>query len=763
MPSVRDSAPYASFWQAGYEGADHINQAGVPLQLNRDTGHLQRAREDYDLLQQFGIRTVRESAGWRLCERDGRYDFSSLDSRLRAARELGLQICWTFCHYGWPQDLDFLGPEFVPRFARYCRALAEYLAPWAGPQPVYTPLNEISFTSWNLTRGQFYCMNMHDPRAGHEGKRQLVRAQLAGCDAIRAVTPGARFLVTDPLIHITAPSRRPDLRPLAAALNASQFEAWDMLSGRAAPELGGAPDYLDLIGANYYHSNQWECCDDQRLWWHLGDPLRAPLHRLLTELHHRYGRPLLLAETSHVGSGRGAWLRDVASEAVLAVQHGADLRGVCLYPVVDRPDWEDPRHWHRAGLWDMDRHGPDPLARRLVQPYADALRQAQELTTRLCTCADTQMRDMPTIVVFSHLRWDAFSHRPQQLLTRLAPYYRIVYVEEPVHGDGGAYLVSSAPAPNVTVVRPHTPAGAGGFGDGQLAALQPLLAGLAPPGADVIAWFCTPMALPLLPALDARLVVYDCIDELSAHRHAPRQLPQREKALLTIADLVFTAGPGLHRARRAQHPAVHCFPGSVDAIHFEQALDRDNTHPAHDAIAHPRLGYHGPFDECVDTTLLAAIADARPDWQLVMVGSVREAAALTLPRRPNIHYLGRQPYQAIPHLLAGWDVCLLPLALNHATRHANPAQVLEYMAAALPIVSTDIADIRQAYGDVVRICRTHGQFIAACDDALALPPEHRDAMALRMRDIVGRSSWQATADAMRALLDSTPARQGGSA
>jgi protoporphyrinogen oxidase/glycosyltransferase involved in cell wall biosynthesis len=763
MNSAIDSPLFASFWQAGYEGADHVNHAGQPQDMNHVNGHQRRARGDYELLSPFNIRTVRESAGWRLCERKGRFDFSSLEQRVHSAHELGLQSCWTFCHYGWPDDIDVFGPDFVPRFARYCKALAEYLAPYVGERPVYSPINEISFTSWGLSVHMFHCKNMHYAHAAAEGKRQLIRAQIAGCDAIWQVTPGARILACDPLIHVIAPADRPDWTGQAASWRASQFDAWDMLCGRLAPELGGAPRYLDLIGGNYYHTNQWESGTNLRLWWHLGDPRRRPLHQILLELHQRYGRPQLVAETSHVGSGRGAWIRDIAAEAALATQHGADVRGVCLYPAIDRPDWEHAEHWHRSGLWDLDRDGADPLARVPVAPYAAALHQAQGLTDRLCTNINNtnaphgqRESAMPTIIVFSHLRWDFVYQRPQQLLSRLAPHYKIVFVEEPMRADGPAYLKKSTPAPNVTVVQPHTPVDAVGFHDDQIPVLQTLLAGLAPADENPVVWFYTPMALPLLQTQHAGLVVYDCMDELSAFRNPPRQLLQRETALLKIADLVFTGGPSLYEAKRTRHANAHCFSSSVDSIHFHQALDRSNGHPLHTHISRPRLGYYGVIDERFDADLLAALADAQPEWQLVMVGPVLKIDPASLPQRQNIHYLGQQPYQALPQFLAGWDVCLLPFALNEATRFISPTKVLEYMAAELPIVSTAITDVEKPYGDIVAIGHSHAEFIAACAAALAQTPEQNAAMARRMREIVERTSWQATADAMRALLDSTP-------
>jgi UDP-galactopyranose mutase len=362
----------------------------------------------------------------------------------------------------------------------------------------------------------------------------------------------------------------------------------------------------------------------------------------------------------------------------------------------------------------------------------------------------------PTIIVFSHLRWDFVFQRPQQILSRLARHYHILFVEEPVRQDGASTLRRSTPAPNVTVCRPHTPLASVGFHDDQIALLQPLLADLAPPGDDPIVWFYTPMALPLLQLLHPRLVVYDCMDELSAFHNPPRQLLQRETALLKIADLVFTGGPSLYEAKRGRHDSVHCLPSSVDAAHFRRALDRADSHELQAAIAHPRLGYYGVIDERFDAGLLAALADAHPEWQLVMVGPVVKIDPAALPQRPNIHYFGQQPYEALPRLLAGWDVCLLPFALNDATRFISPTKVLEYMAAELPVVSTPITDVARPYGDVAAIAGSPGAFIAACEAALARAPQEAAAMARRMREIVASTSWDATAERMHALIRDTP-------
>jgi len=385
---------------------------------------------------------------------------------------------------------------------------------------------------------------------------------------------------------------------------------------------------------------------------------------------------------------------------------------------------------------------------------------------------------MVTIVVFSHLRWDFVFQRPQHLLTRLARHYRIVIVEEPLHDAARlARLERSEPLPNITVCRPRTPLDLPGFHDDQIALVAPLLADLLPRGEKPIAWFYTPMALPLLQELTPRLVVYDCMDELASFKKAPRQLLQRESALLNLADLVFAGGPSLYEAKRHRHPNVHCFPSSVDVAHFAQAQGRVASHPAQEHIPGPRLGFYGVIDERVDLALVAALADDHPDWQLVLVGPVIKINEDELPRRPNIHYLGQRDYADLPAFLAGWDVCLMPFAINEATRFISPTKVLEYMAAELPIVSTPIADVVGPYGGVVAIAAGAQEFGVACAEALALAPSERAARMAAMREQVARTSWERTALAMAGLLDaayaeaaqadeeavSTPVRRAGAA
>lgn len=359
------------------------------------------------------------------------------------------------------------------------------------------------------------------------------------------------------------------------------------------------------------------------------------------------------------------------------------------------------------------------------------------------------------ILVFSHLRWDFVFQRPQHLLSRFAKRRKVIFFEEPSPETAREpYLEMSMPEPGVLVCRPHTPSAASGFHDEQLPHLNELIQDLiAREGlSDYVIWFYTPMALPLAQSLKPRAVIYDCMDELSAFANAPRQMLQRETALLKAADIVFTGGPSLYRAKKDRHPNVHCFSSSVDANHFGKAREIVIDPADQKGIAHPRLGFFGVIDERIDLDLVAALADNRPDYNIVMLGPVLKIDAASLPQRPNVHYLGQKNYSDLPAYLAGWDACMLPFALNDSTRFISPTKTLEYMAAAKPIVSTPITDVVEPYADVVYIADGYTQFIEMCDRALNQDPITAQQQQQQMASVLARTSWDATEEAMRDVI-----------
>jgi UDP-galactopyranose mutase len=367
-------APFLSFWQSGFEGADHLNGSARPLCMNSMTDHYRQAPSDYGRLAVMGLKTVRESASWRQIDRKGRFDFRRVQALCRHAKERGLQLMWTCFHYGVPPDVDIFSESFPRRFADYCNALAHVVRRSRHnelPQ-VYTPINEISFLAWAICEtGLIHPHLGTRAEDGFELKKRLVRASIMAADAILEADPDARFLIVDPLVH-SSPACEEE-RDAARLLDSYQFQAWDMLAGKLEPGLGGSPKYLDLVGANYYPSNQWDHSTRQMLEWP-GDPRRKRLSEMLVDLHRRYRRPLALSETSHTGSSRGPWLREVVAQVSEAMQAGADVRGICLYPALDRPDWEQPTHWHDSGMWHVHPRG---FRRRIYADYAEALRQAR--------------------------------------------------------------------------------------------------------------------------------------------------------------------------------------------------------------------------------------------------------------------------------------------------------------------------------------------------------------------------------------------------
>ena len=368
------------------------------------------------------------------------------------------------------------------------------------------------------------------------------------------------------------------------------------------------------------------------------------------------------------------------------------------------------------------------------------------------------MSDATPIVVFSHLRWDFVYQRPQHLLARLAVQRPVFYIEEPVLDAGAApHWETRLAATNVLVCQPHTPVTEPGYCPEQLPMLQALVAELAAAHAlqATIVWLYTPLALPLAEALGPRVLAYDCMDELSMFKGAPPELLPYENRLLATADVVFTGGPSLYRAKQGRNAHLFCYPSSVDADHFRSAqpsLAQPAEPEDQSALPHPRLGFYGVIDERMDLELLDGMAQAHPEWQMVLVGPVVKIDPDTLPRHPNLHYLGQRGYADLPRYLGGWDVCLLPFARNDSTRFISPTKTLEYMAAERMIVSTPITDVAAVYGDIVFLGDGVSGFIEACERALSVSDSERQARVRQMREVLQRTSWQATASAIEHKL-----------
>lgn len=368
------------------------------------------------------------------------------------------------------------------------------------------------------------------------------------------------------------------------------------------------------------------------------------------------------------------------------------------------------------------------------------------------------------LVCLSHLRWDFVYQRPQHLLSRCAQKRRVFFIEEPIFESGDDWwLEVDRRQCGVWVVVPHLPSGLSGE---MIAAMQQSLVdalfaeyAIAKP----ILWYYTPMALAFTSHLQAAAVVYDCMDELAAFKGAPPALRDFEDQLFQRADLVFTGGQSLYEAKQHQHPNVYAFPSSIEAAHFAQARDL-TADPADQAeVPHPRLGFYGVVDERMNLELLDGIAQAKPDWHLVIIGPVVKIDPETLPRHPNIHYLGGKSYQELPQYLAGWDVAILPFALNESTRFISPTKTPEYLAAGKPVVSTSIRDVVRPYGEqhLVHIADTVVEFVTATEAAMQQAQQDMEWRS-RVDAFLAQISWDKTWGEMLQLIEGAIAKNSAS-
>jgi UDP-galactopyranose mutase len=360
----------------------------------------------------------------------------------------------------------------------------------------------------------------------------------------------------------------------------------------------------------------------------------------------------------------------------------------------------------------------------------------------------------PDLVCFSHLRWDFVYQRPQHLLSRCARNRRVFFVEEPVFGNYSMRLNVREAEEGVHVVVPNLPEGL--RSEIAINAVMKEMTRQLFIEHDIneyVFWYYTPMALSFTQHFTPLASVYDCMDELSAFKGAHSKLPALEKELFRHVDLVFTGGQSLYEAKRDQHPVVYAFPSSIDASHFGKARKtvRDPEDQAH--VPHPRLGFFGVIDERFDSELLDQVAERRPGWNFIMIGPIVKIHSDTLPKHPNIHYLGPKKYEQLPDYLAGWDIALMPFARNESTRFISPTKTPEYLAAGKPVISTSIRDVVRPYGDLklVEIADTADEFIAAAEKILSQRSQ-ADWLS-RVDAFIQGISWDKTWAQMSDLID----------
>jgi UDP-galactopyranose mutase len=360
------------------------------------------------------------------------------------------------------------------------------------------------------------------------------------------------------------------------------------------------------------------------------------------------------------------------------------------------------------------------------------------------------------VICLSHLRWGFVYQRPQHLLSRFARGRRVFFVEEPISTDGTPQLdMHTCPESGVNIVVPRVPTGLGPAS--QETILKLLLNKLIADHdvTDYLLWYYTPMALSFSRHLNPRAVVFDCMDELSGFQGAPQEMKDREAELMARADLVFTGGQSLYEAKVGRHDHLFCFPSSIEFGHFSQARSITVDPSDQAEIPHPRIGFAGVVDERMNIELLRQMADLRPDWQFIMVGPVVKIDPQTLPKNPNIHWLGGKAYKELPAYLAGWDVAMLPFAHNDSTKFISPTKTPEYLAAGRPVVSTSITDVVRPYATekLVRIADTPEEFVRAISECMEVDAVSEQWRA-RVDQMLAQNSWDLTWQRMCSAIES---------
>lgn len=372
---------FQSFFIGGFECSTHRGRHGKRHDLVSSTEHDRYASADFRRLREIGITTVREGIRWHLIEATPEnYDFSSVLPILRTAQNENVQIIWDLFHYGFPDDLNPFDSVFVSRFAKFARAFAQFLKAETDETPFICPFNEISFYSYAAGERGFFAP--YESKRGDELKQNCVRAAIAATKEILRVLPNARLAQIEPLIHVEAPPERFWEAEKAELYRTSQFEADDMIAGHLQPELGGRESFLDIIGVNYYMYNQWFLAEDQTapgVMIHPGDAHYRPFHQILQEVYDRYQRPLFVAETGAENEDRVFWLRYICSEVRTAMKLGVPIAGICWYPILNHPGWDDDRHCHNGLLDYCDAHG----CREIYQPLAAEFKLQTELFAEL--------------------------------------------------------------------------------------------------------------------------------------------------------------------------------------------------------------------------------------------------------------------------------------------------------------------------------------------------------------------------------------------
>ena len=377
MAQSNGSAIFPTFFMAGFECSTFVWKDRQRKDYVTATGHDVHLKADLAAAMDLGIGVVREAIRWPTVDLGGgRYDWSSVREVQDCATACKITPIWDMCHYGLPDGCDPFTDDCRKRFVDYCRAAADIITSSAEGPYFFTPINEITFFSAAASDLEW----MYPFAKGREKelKGSLARMAIEGVKAIREVEPKARMVHVDPIVHAVPPPDRPDLADEARDEEQHRaMESWDMLAGRVAPELGGSPEILDIVGVNIYHYSQVQLGQDKKREI-LGprDPRRKPLSEMLKMAWERYRRPVIIGETSGFQDNRAEWLRMTMEECFRALDAGVELHGVCLYPFADVPDWWSQK-WAKIGVYDVT--DKETFKRVPYDPYIAELRRWQKL------------------------------------------------------------------------------------------------------------------------------------------------------------------------------------------------------------------------------------------------------------------------------------------------------------------------------------------------------------------------------------------------
>jgi glycosyltransferase involved in cell wall biosynthesis/beta-glucosidase/6-phospho-beta-glucosidase/beta-galactosidase len=787
------------------------------VDVTQTTGHETMWRRDVNHALQAGARTLRYPLRWHEIEREpGRYDWTVADDVLGHLQAGGASVILDLLHHtDYPDHLadGFRDRRFASAFVAYAEQAARRY-PWAQG---YTVINEPLATLF-LAGHEALWPPYDRGIAGFVGLLRNVLPALATASACwREMVPDAQHVWIDTCEHhrgapgagqrhaALANDRRHIILDLALGVHLEENRPFlgELLSGGGEDLLQLQPVQVDVLGLDYYCHSEW-------FYDHHGavapSPVPLGFAALAGHYHRRYGLPLMLSETNIRGlpSDRVTWLRYMLEQYETAVAGGVPLQGFCWFPHVDSCDWDSllARPGGRAdpvGVVGLDRAttcftdawtaaangagSVDLPAYELQSPCRERLAgylpqmaswpwrpppaesTVPALTVDPCR-KETTVAPGPDLVVLSHLRWNFVWQRPQHLISRLATTRartgaRTWFVEEPMRAHVEEPTLrhqSAGPVTRVWLeVPPDTPGPdlltfgcSGSQGYGALLALL-LAAQGRPPAPDV--WVYTPMALDVAVALEGGRLIYDVMDDLSSFLNAPRGLLLRERRLLANADVVFTGGRSLHEQVAQQRTGgCHLFPSGVEPRHY--ARSRMLRRPRRTPVA----GFVGVIDERMDLSLVSGLAASLADWRIEVVGPVAKISPDSLPYAPNLVWPGPKAYADLPAVMAGFDVALMPFALNAATRSISPTKTLEYLAAGLPVVSTRVPDVVADYPGLVHIADDAPSFAAACREVLTQPVQERDR---RLGTVLNARDWDTIAGAMEAILEALPAPSGG--